>query len=288
MNPSDLLVEHLPLLDNIIANVCRRGGMQPADVDEFAAEVKLRLIENDYAILRKFEARSSLGTYLSAVVHRLLYDYRIQRWGKWYSSAEAKRQGAAAIDLEQMLYRDGRSIEEALHVMQSRYPAMTRADVEALAARLPQRLRRARVISLEESAERTALPSQSSSSAAVDNADLGGRVSEIVCEFLDRLSADDQLALRLRFESEMTVAHIARALRQDQQVLYRRLRRLFDELRGSLEAAGISGRHVAEIIGSDSAMLDFRLANARPRNSDQSAHRIEGGDDQLIDAEISN
>ena len=40
-------------------------------------------------VLRKFEVRSSLRTYLTVVVNRMYIDGRVKQWGKWRPSAIA-------------------------------------------------------------------------------------------------------------------------------------------------------------------------------------------------------
>ena len=70
MDPEKLLLESLNDLERIAAFACRRSGFQPADTEDFASFVKLKLIENDYAILRKFEGRSAFRTWLTIVVFR--------------------------------------------------------------------------------------------------------------------------------------------------------------------------------------------------------------------------
>jgi RNA polymerase sigma factor for flagellar operon FliA len=44
--------------------------MPGVEADDFASHPKLKLIEDDYAILRKFQGRSSLRTYLTVVIER--------------------------------------------------------------------------------------------------------------------------------------------------------------------------------------------------------------------------
>jgi RNA polymerase sigma-70 factor (ECF subfamily) len=41
-------------------------------VDDLCAEVFVRLLENDYAILRRFRGHSSLATYLTVVSRRIV------------------------------------------------------------------------------------------------------------------------------------------------------------------------------------------------------------------------
>src|SRR5256885_9925743 len=49
-----------------------RAFLSGADAEDFGSFVKLKLIENDYAALRKFEHRCSFAAYISVVVQRLL------------------------------------------------------------------------------------------------------------------------------------------------------------------------------------------------------------------------
>src|SRR5687768_16697933 len=112
----------------------------------------MRLVENDYAIVRKFAGRSSFATFLSVVVQRMFLDFRIQAWGKWHSSAEAKRLGDTAVELERLLVRDGRTIDEAFAIISAEDPSLTSANLAALAERLPSRPPSRRLVDLEEAA----------------------------------------------------------------------------------------------------------------------------------------
>ena len=262
--PSDILLEHLPLVERIIATICRGRGMDAAQTEEFAGFVKLRLVENDYAIVRAFKERSSFGTYMSTVVSRLLNDYRNHEWGKWHASAEAKRHGTLAIDLERMIVRDSRSIDEAFAVLGTKYSDITRATLADIAARFPQRYRR-RMVSLDDQSEsNTVLEPED----AVANAELAECISRVVNLFVRGLSRDDQLLFHLRFGCEMPVPQVANVLHQDLQALYRRLRMHLSSLRAALEKAGVSAKDVSRVIGSDAAILDFDLKceGARPSN----------------------
>jgi hypothetical protein len=201
------------------------------------------------------------------VVARLLNDYRNHEWGKWHDSREATRLGQLAVELERLTIRDGRSLDEALLLLGPKYPGTTRAALEALAGRFPQRQRR-RTVSLDDAGERTA---NHDPGEAVANSEVASCISRVVNAFVRDLPEDDQLLLQLRFASEMPVPQIAQVLHQDTQALYRRLRAHTGMLRGALEAAGIRAADVAKLIGSDGAILDFRLKSKdrRPSNDEE-------------------
>ena len=112
-----LLVEQLGLIDDIVRFIGRRGHLKGEELEEFHSHAVLKLIDRNYAILRQFKQKSSLRTYLTVVVQRLLLDYHNQRWGKWRPSAKARRLGEEAIYLDRLLSRDGHSAVEAIEIL---------------------------------------------------------------------------------------------------------------------------------------------------------------------------
>src|SRR5229473_2829543 len=140
MTREQLFLSELALIERVIGWVCARRCLRGADAEDFASTVKLRLIENDYEILGRFEGRSSLKTYLTAVINRLYIDYQTQRFGKWRPSAEARRLGPVALRLEALLYRDGLTFEEARGVLQTDFQvAESREALYELSLKLPRR-----------------------------------------------------------------------------------------------------------------------------------------------------
>src|SRR5688500_10064352 len=119
--PAKMFLDNLPLIEEIIGSVYHRHAWPAAEFEDFAASAKLHLIENDYAALRRFQARSSLRTYLTKIIQRHLLDNRVARWGKWRPSAAARRQGKMAVQLETLLHRDGQDREQARLRLQQRF-----------------------------------------------------------------------------------------------------------------------------------------------------------------------
>jgi RNA polymerase sigma factor (sigma-70 family) len=267
--PSDLLLRRLPIIEQVISAICRRKGMTADATEEFAAEVKLRLVKDDYAILRAFEGRSRFETYIAAVVRRLLLDYRNHEWGKWHDSAEAQRLGDMAVDLERAVNRDSRTIEEAVRLLSDRYAELTVAEAERIMARLPTRFRRTMV----DLAEASAVPAEPERHD-IARQETARRISEAVQSFIGSLPDEDQLVFRLRFDAEMTVAQIARSLQLDQALLYRRMYKHYRDLRDVLAQAGVGIVDVEDLIGSDSALLDFRLKTGDTRPSQESESAV--------------
>jgi RNA polymerase sigma factor for flagellar operon FliA len=268
-----LFVEQLETIDRVLAFVGRRNSLR--DVDDFGSWVKLKLIENDYSIIRKFEGRS-FPAYISTVIHRLLLDYRIHLWGKWHASAEAKRQGEVAIALEVMLCRDGRNLEEALPALKRIRPDLTREEIERIAASLPQRAQKAREVELEGLAEHLIVPAESVDDRplARERASLWQRISDVVNAYVENVEEEDRAMLRLRFGSGMTVADVSRALQVEQKPLYRQLTRHVTELRERLEVAGIDWSVAHDLLEHPFSGVDFtflQIENKQPCPSDHTS-----------------
>jgi RNA polymerase sigma factor for flagellar operon FliA len=81
----------------------------------------MRLVENNYAVLRKFQNRSALRTYLASVIDRLSLDFCTEKWGKWRPSAMAERLGPVAVMLEQLVTRDAHTVEEAIEIVRTKH-----------------------------------------------------------------------------------------------------------------------------------------------------------------------
>jgi RNA polymerase sigma-70 factor (ECF subfamily) len=69
----DFVDRFLALFYHVVdqAAALRDIPLSPADRDDICAEILLRLIENDFAILRRFRGQASLATYLAVVGRRI-------------------------------------------------------------------------------------------------------------------------------------------------------------------------------------------------------------------------
>jgi RNA polymerase sigma factor for flagellar operon FliA len=248
-----LFIEHLSVIDEVVRFACRRGGLPYDDFDDFASHVKVALIEDDYAVIRKFENRSSFPAFASIVVQRMLLDYRITQWGKWHASTEARRLGDQAVTIEAAIVRDRQSVDEALPALRRRWPELTRESVENLLARLPRRQPRARAVDLSEAEESAA---EAVNELDFESAAQSRTVAEIVRCTIRELDERKGVIFRLHFEGGLSVAQIARTLAIDQKPLYRDIQRCLAELRRRLEDAGISAADLRGIL-SCRADLDF-------------------------------
>jgi len=261
----EMFLSQLPVIDRVIGWVCARRGLRGSDAEDFGSTVKTRLIEDDYAILARFEGRSSLKTYLTVVVNRLYLDFQVRRFGKWRSSAEARRLGPLAMRLECLLYRDGLTIDEACGVLTSDSRVSgTRDELEQLRLRLPIRPVRDRA------GDRDEPLSPESGGGTLERAErqaLAERTFSAIRRSLEGLPAGDRVFLRLHVEGGLTVAEVARALGVEQKALYRKKEHVLKRLRSDLEAEGVGSRDARELLSTldwDAALGAEDLASGSP------------------------
>lgn len=249
MTPEQLFLTNLPLVERVIAFVCRRHRLRPEEAEEFASTVRLKMVADDYAVLRKFEGKSQLATYLTTVVQRLFLDYRNHLWGKWRPSAEAKRIGPVAVELERLTTRDGLGFEEACTTLRGNHGVeMSEKELADIVARLPPR--QPRHLEGEEALEGYPAPDSRPDHHLLDGEreQIRRRVEAALGRSLTNLPPEDRLILRLRMEDDFTVAEISRALHLDQKPLYRRMEAIFRCLRRALEEDGIEKEEVSRVL----------------------------------------
>jgi len=244
-----LFLENLGQIARIIAALCRRSGTWGDDADDFASWAKTRLLEDDYARIRKYRGESSLATYLSVVLAMLHREYCVHRWGRWRPSAAAQRAGPLAVRLETLVRRDRLPLAQAAELLRtSGETTLSDRSLAALLATFPSR-QPLRPLDVGDAA----LVRQESPTSADHDLDEESLQDErnatyrLLAQTIDELPSEDRLAIQLHYWSEMSVADIARALGVAQKPLYRRLNRAMARLRKRLEAAGVSRELVREI-----------------------------------------
>jgi RNA polymerase sigma factor for flagellar operon FliA len=259
----------LPVIDDITNQVCRRHHLRAEEAEEFRSDVRMHFIERNYEVLRRFEGRASLRTYINIVVQRLFLDHRNQRWGRWRPSVEAQRLGPTAILLERMVTRDGWSGEQAVEMLRVNdgvtIDAALLAFCDTLAGRSPVR----RFVPEEDAREVAANgPLPDSSVVRAEREFLAKRVMASLARAQQSLAPMDRLILKMRFEQRMAVADIARALSLEQRPLYRTVDRIMAAIRERMTQDGIDKADVDAVFEDQDVMWmteeEHRTAAAAP------------------------
>lgn len=259
MQPEEIFLEHLRTIERIAGFICRRNHLSSDESAEFTQEVKLRLIDDEYAVIRKFEGRSSFSTYLTTVIGRLFHQWRVEQWGKWRPSAEAKRLGDKAITLERLITRDGFTYREAVQILTTPSgAAFTESQLEAIYQRLPARQPRPMMVSDEVSPDAVSTEAEADGYIEAEAREVTARgATSTIDGVMEQMEPEDRLILRMRFWEARKVPDIAERLHLDQKKVYKRLDKLFLSFRRALEEAGIRRGDVDSLLLSGDQDLHF-------------------------------
>jgi RNA polymerase sigma factor (sigma-70 family) len=250
-----LFVESIPQLERIVAAFGRRYRLSADAAADLDASIKLRIVEDNYAVFRKFRGECALSTYLTVVVAMLAREHHVRQHGRWRPSAAAQRQGKVAVQLETLVQRKGLTLSEAGETLRTRGDTtLSDRQLAKLLSDLPRRdpMRPTEVgeaaldsSPAQDDAERNVLSSEAKERRR--------SVEVVLVGALSALTLEDRMILKLRFWQGLSVAEVARALAIDQKPLYRRLERMMADLRELLSTRGVTVAQVEELIGDPSA-----------------------------------
>lgn len=243
LNPEAILVQHLEYLERFAFKLCRNSGIHGADAEDFFTWAKIRLIEDDYAIIRKFRGESGIKTYLTTVLTRQLIGYLREQRGRWRPSAAAERLGPPADELERLVHHEGYALPAAAEKLRTEgRTTLSDAELRRLMAQLPDRdPLRPREVSADAVVES---PGAARADDRVNDAETQARHDDLkrrLDRVLEELSPEDRAIVRMYFQEGYSAADVARALEVDQKPLYRRIPKLKQRVRELLEREGISG-----------------------------------------------
>lgn len=239
-------LDHLPVIDQVVQFIGRRHRLPADAIEELQSAIHLKIIDNDYEVLRKFEGRSNIRTYLTSVVLRHFLDSRTAVWGRWRPCACARRAGPAGVLLDQLLTRDAVSLDEALARVRERYD-VSELELRSLAVQIPVRMPR-RFVG-DESLDEVAADAGLATPETTLGADEGERAESALHAALDALGYEDQVILKYRFVYGLQVSQISRVTGLEQKPLYRRLEGIFKVMRREMEAQGLTREQVLAVVG---------------------------------------
>ena len=249
MDAEEFYRQHLTAIGQIALSVCRRGGVDDHDAEDFASDIRLKLCDDNYAVIRKFQGKSSFTTYLTVVINKSFLDHRRKMWGKWTPSSQAKRLGAPGILLEQLVYRDGCTFDAACRTLEQKHGITDQQQLRRILAQLPRRSPRR----FEGADGLDTVPASEGADTqliAEERDDHLAAAEQALRAALTKLGDEDRAIMRLLYYEGLSVADVARGLHIEQKRLYPRIKLLLSSLRKTLKSRGISADILEELDSS--------------------------------------
>lgn len=250
-----LFLDNLELIGRIVRAAGRRHHLSAVEQEDFAGYVNVRLLEDDCAVLRKFRGKSTIWTYLAAVIERQLLDFVNERWGKWRPSSIADTIGPVAVLLERLVTRDGHTVDEAMEIVRTNHQAgETDAELRAIWNQLPPRKTLNQVN--QEAADE--VPAEETAEDLVEDAARlrnVERLEGVLAKALAELSTQERVIIALRYDRGFSVTEIAKLRRSSAPTIHRRLDASLKHLKKALLHAGFLPIEVAKLIGHSSIIV---------------------------------
>ncbi len=184
----------------------------------------------------------------------MFLDWHIKEWGKWRPTADARRLGPVAIELERLVLRDHIEFEQAAETLISRGTALSREECDRAWAELPRRPARQRAG--EQALDTVPSPVMSGDPIVLEEQRASaGKTRLALADAIPGLTPQEQLIIRLRFQDGITVAKIAQLIGEEQKPMYRRIEQILGRLRASLSAAGVTAEEVRDLLGNPAVEL---------------------------------
>lgn len=263
--PSDTLKqiyeENLDFIDRLAKTTARKHYMSAEDAEDFAQDLHLKLMTNEYAVLRKFQGASNLRTYLTTVAAHALQDFQNRRWGKVRPSAAAKDLGPVAVLLERLLDK-GWSFDQACEILWTNHHVpLTRRELEEIWKRLPPRTPRKR----EGDGQLAETPSpEPPPQVKIFEDELQQtrvRVRAVLSQALRDLAEEERFIVTLVILKGFKIVTVAKILDTEPKRLYRRVEKIKDRLRGALEREEVRWEQVADLLNRSDLGWGFSGAN---------------------------
>lgn len=241
----DLFQEHLPLIQKLIQFISHQQHLTPEDQDDFGSLAVLKLMENNYAALAKFKGNASLKTYLNSVIYRVYLDFRNKQWGRWRPSSKARNLGPAAILLEQLTYKEGLTLEQAIETMRTNHHFQhTAQQLSQLYAKLPvhRNSQPSGDIDLEQLQDSAI--NQEEHLWQKEKKQQRDQLIELLEQEKAHLSEQDRFIIHMHFVQNLTISSISRSLNLNQRQLYRRVEKILKHLAKKLKQKGLSWQQI--------------------------------------------
>ncbi|QOX79865.1 sigma-70 family RNA polymerase sigma factor [Trichlorobacter lovleyi] len=220
------------------------------DKDELFVLVLDHLQQDDYRRLREFKGNSSITTYLTAIISRLVVDIIRSRTGRNRAKERAERFGETGRRLYELVIQQGHCVADVVAILQTSHNiSSTQEQLQAMLDEMQGRSTRHQTDTDHETAwsDSGVLVSiqRSTPEQKVVDQQLERKRKELLKQVLDGMNAEDKLLIRLRFPLDedtdpLDNSTVAKMLGLNQQEVERRTRRILTTCRELLLKQGIS------------------------------------------------
>lgn len=246
----------------------KSGRFSDIQLENDTIELFNRIVDlvrrDDFAFLRRFNGRSKLSTYLSAMVSRQAVDLVRRRRGRSRARERAQAHGQLGLQLFQKVFSQGMGLQSAISELLKEVspPPPPRDRILQIADHIVGQdgMPSPMIIPMPENMENLVASGDSPELSELEQ-ERRSRVHAAMQELDSRLTGGERFLLRLRFplESEeigtRPAAEIAITLGVSRKAVYRRLDRLLEKCRGILKSLDLDPGDLIQVQGGNALYL---------------------------------
>ena len=252
----DLLNSHLEFIESqckrAIQHMAMRSGrfsdiqLENDSLELFNQAIDL-IRQDDFAFIRRFDHRSRLTTYLTAMISRKAVDLVRRKRGRSRARERAQAHGRLGMQLFQKIFARGMGVPAAIQELLSETnPSLLPDQVRDVATHIIGKdgIPAPIVIRLPQAEEDNIASGHSPEWTALE-ADRRKRILDAIQQLDFQLTGRERLLLKLRFPVEpeagtRPAGEIAITLGISRKAVYRRLDRLLEKCRGIITDSGMN------------------------------------------------
>ncbi len=227
------------------------------NIENEALELSNRVLDllkkNDFRILRDFQEKCKLTTYLCAIISRQAIDMIRRKLGRSREKERAKLLGEAGLLVYERIFKDKYSPAEVLDELNSTKHSCTLEELEEIVKKIkgPNKIENTE----NDSIIRTGKVTVKEEVVVVDNKSDPQQITmdnmqrektrEVINDILHQLSGEERLILRMRYpagegEEPKPVQFIADTLSISQKAVYKRITRIMKKCKQRANERGVS------------------------------------------------
>jgi RNA polymerase sigma factor (sigma-70 family) len=218
------------------------------DADTLFNEVLDRLTEDNFKVLKNFENRSKLTTYITTIIAHLVVDIQRKQTGRRRTKERAKAMGLVGEKLYELIFAKGFPVQEAYDFLkENQKVTQTLEEIEAMVDKIRGRPRahQGPAEGPEQPDIKSVLVTEGNQEEGAIRKQTEGLAKEVLREALSELSNEEKFIIQMRFplsedEQPKDLSEIAKILGTTTKAVDSRIRRIFPKLKEKMLRRGSS------------------------------------------------
>lgn len=215
---------------------CRNKQIIGEDKKDFSSQILIKVIDNDYKVLRSYNKKSKLTTYLLTVISNYYIDLKRKEIKRWRPSKKSKNKGPIAVKLDELINKKNYTLEEAHDTLTINHNYnVTLDELSKIASEFKNSTRQIRKVS--DTHLTTLTDNNPHTEEAIIKTEDQKTVNDMIrvsVKIRENLPGEAKLILKMRFFDDYSISQIGRMLNIKRHAVDKILKDSLKEIKDSL------------------------------------------------------